>query len=395
MLVGILLGVLLPLVASGQNLTVLHSFQDSPADGSWPCSGVALDAGGQMYGTTQFGGASNFGIVFELDATGAETVVYQFLGGDDGGNPCAPLALAASGAIYGSTSFSEPAYGTIFRMRDGNIDASYGFPGGSLGAFPSGVTLGNDGLLYGATGQGGAGQCDGGCGTIYSIDGSGHETVLHMFNGPDGAGPSAPLVQDAEGNLYGTTVAGGLNNSDKICPGGCGTVFVLTRSGKFTCLHKFTAGASDGWFVPSGVVLDVNGNLFGTTAGGGTWNDGVIYEITTAGEEKILYNFAGEPDGQNPNGLTISAGRLYGTTLLGGTAGDLCYTGGCGTIFEFDESHGETVLHRFNGMTDGDQPTGTVSFDREGNMYGTTISGPQNGCSFSHGGCGTVWKLSP
>jgi uncharacterized repeat protein (TIGR03803 family) len=393
-LMGILLGVVVLPIASGQNLTVLHNFQGSPADGNSPCSGVALNAGGEMYGTTQVGGASDYGTVFELDATGAETVIYQFVGGDSGAHPCAPLALAASGTIYGSTGFSESAYGTIFRMRGGNIDASYGFPGGSLGAFPSGVTLGDDGFLYGITGQGGAGQC-GGCGTIYRIDGSGHETVLHMFNGPDGAYPSAPLIQDTEGNLYGTTVAGGLNNSLKLCPNGCGTVFKLTRSGTFTCLHKFTGGTSDGWYVPSGVVLDANGNLFGTTAGGGTWNDGVIYEITTAGEEKILYNFAGEPDGQNPNGLTISAGKLYGTTLLGGTAGDLCYTGGCGTIFEFDESQRETVLYRFSGITDGDEPTGTVSFDHEGNMYGTTTSGPENGCSFSHGGCGTIWKLTP
>jgi uncharacterized repeat protein (TIGR03803 family) len=398
-LAGLLLfvGCALPAnVAHAQTLTTLHSLQGPPEDGSWPCAGVTLDPAGNMYGTAQFGGESNYGVVFEVEATGAEAVLHSFVG-SGGQNPCAPLIRSATGDLYGTTVYGGiDGNGTLFRMQGSALTVIYEFKGTPDGQGPFGGLVENiDGNLYGTTAGGGSGGCAGGCGTIYRVDRSGHETVVYSFDGSNGANPGATLIHDSEGNLYGTATDGGLNDSNQLCPGGCGTVFMLSRPGKFTCLHKFIGGTSDGWYVPAGLVRDAEGNLYGTTAGGGAWNGGVIYEITNSGKEKILYNFSGMPDGENPNQLTIANGKLYGTTYIGGQSDILCYDGGCGTIFEFERSGRESVLYRFGGINDGGQPDGPVTFDREGNMYGTTQSGIEDGCTLSQGGCGTIWKLSP
>jgi uncharacterized repeat protein (TIGR03803 family) len=382
-------------LARAQILTTLYSLQGPPGDGNWPCAGVTLDPAGNMYGTTQFGGASDYGTVFELDAAGAETVLHEF-SWTDGASPCAPLILSATGDLFGTTIYGGPnGNGTVFRMRGTELTVVYEFEGAPDGQNPFGGLVENvDGNLYGTTAGGGIGNCAGGCGTIYRIDKNGNESVVYSFSGIDGANPGSTLIHDPEGNLYGTAEFGGLNNSNKLCPGGCGTVFMLSRSGNFTCLHKFTGGTSDGWSPSSAVVRDSAGHLYGTTGGGGSWGAGVIYEITGVGREKILYNFNGMPESVGPNQLTIARGKLYGTTYLGGQSGPSCYYSGCGTIFEFDPSGSEKVLFHFGGITDGAQPTGPVVFDSEGNMYGTTQSGMKDGCPFSHGGCGTIWELS-
>lgn len=380
--------------ASSQMLTTLYNFQGPPSDGSWPCAGVVLDATGNLYGTTQFGGQDDDGTTFKLDTNGMETLLHSFTAGTDGENPCDPLAIGPRNELFGTALYGGyNGNGTVFVIQNDKFKAAYDFPGGSDGSFPDGLQYSN-GALYGTTAQGGNAQCAGGCGTIFKLDRFGHQTVLYSFHGSDGRGPGAGVIRDEKGNLYGTTNFGGQNN---LCPPyGCGTVFKLDPLNKLTVLHSFTGGANDGWFVVTGVVQDSKGNLFGTTSGGGTWNMGTIYEITNGGEEKVLYNFSGPPDGATPNQLFLAPNdMLYGTTYSGGDATQCVgLGGGCGTIFMADKLGHERVLYRFSGITDGAQPTGPVVFDSEGNMYGTTQSGVEGACPFEpHYGCGTVWKL--
>jgi uncharacterized repeat protein (TIGR03803 family) len=386
-----------PVLARSQTLTTLYSFQGPPADGLTPEGGVALDPSGNVFGTTESGGQADNGTVYELDAGGVETVLHSFQFFIDGDNPYAHLIRGPRGTLYGTTIYGGPnGNGTVFSIRGTILTVLYEFRDSPDGQGPfGGVVEDMDGNLYGTTAGGGTGGCAGGCGTIYRLDKAGHESVVHSFDGPNGAYPSATLIHDREGNLYGTTVGGGLDNSNEMCPGGCGTVFMLSRSGKFTVMHKFTYGTGDGWYVVEGVVRDGEGNLYGVTSGGGAWRDGTIYEITNTGEEKVLYSFAGPPDGSNPGPLVIANGRLYGTTVSGGQPSCWDSYGGCGTIFEFDPSGTEKVLYAFGGVTDGAVPVGPITFDSEGNMYGTTESGPKDGCPFSHGGCGTIWKFAP
>jgi uncharacterized repeat protein (TIGR03803 family) len=212
------------------------------------------------------------------------------------------------------------------------------------------------------------------------------------------------VVRDSVGNLYGTTNYGG----DLGCysPDGCGTVFKIDRTGKESVLHAFT-GASDGAFPKGALIRDSEGNLYGTTYEGGNESCGpgcgVVFQLNPAGKEIILHSFTGPPDGKWPDGQTAgpglvrdAAGNLYGTTQFGGAAGG-CYGDGCGTIFKLDASGHETVLYSFTGGADGSVPQDLI-LDAAGNLYGTTNFGGYSGgdCARNYYvGCGVVFKLSP
>jgi uncharacterized repeat protein (TIGR03803 family) len=206
-------------------------------------------------------------------------------------------------------------------------------------------------------------------------------TVLYNFTGsPDGAAPVAGVVRDSEGNLYGTTLVGG-NNS--------GTVFEVSANGTETILHSFR-GKRDGSEPWAGLVRDPQGNLYGTTAYGGAFNFGVVFEVTKAGKERVLYSFAGLPDGQHPMAGLVrdAAGNFYGTTSAGG-GGNCNYGAGCGTVFMLSNTGTETVLHSFAGGTmDGASPVAGLVRDASGNLYGTTYGGGASGL-------GTVFKVDP
>lgn len=206
-------------------------------------------------------------------------------------------------------------------------------------------------------------------------------TVLYNFTGsPDGAAPFADLVRDSEGNLYGTTLVGG-NNS--------GTVFEVSANGTETILHTFR-GKRDGSEPWAGLVRDRQGNLYGTTGNGGAFNFGVVFEVTKAGKERVLYSFAGLPDGQHPMAGLVrdAAGNFHGTTS-GGGGGNCNYGAGCGTVFMLSNSGTETVLHSFTGGTmDGATPVARLVRDASGNLYGTTNGGGASGL-------GTVFKVDP
>jgi uncharacterized repeat protein (TIGR03803 family) len=294
------------------------------------------------------------------------TVLYSFSGGEDGGNPFADLVMDRDGNLYGTTaSGGFSGFGTVFKVdNSGNETVLHSFSGVD-GAVPlAGLVLDREGNLYGTTAFGGSSfidnLADSGNGTVFKVDSQGNETVLHSFmNVPDGEEPSAGLIMDRDGNLYGTAAGGGSS--------GDGTVFKVDGYGNETVLFSFSG--VDGANPLAGLVLDRDGNLYGTTAGGGSSTLGTVFKLGTDGKETVLYNFLNTPDGAAPRaGLVRSKeGNLYGTTTIGGSSG-------FGTVFRVDSFGRERVLHSFSGV-DGAVPFAGLVMDRDGNVFGTTTFG--------------------
>jgi uncharacterized repeat protein (TIGR03803 family) len=335
--------------------TVLHSFAGG-TDGANPYSGLVQDSTGNLYGTTYYGGAPNHGTVFKLDPTDTETVLYSFAGGTDGANPYASLVQDPAGNLYGTTQRGGASgQGTVFKVDTvGTETVLYNFTGGSDGGSPDGaLVLDAAGNLYGTTFGGGA-LCDHRriyCGVVFKLDTTGTEIVLHTFTGgTDGFFPVAGLVRDSAGTLYGTTSE-------------AGTIFQLDATGNETVLYSFTGGASGG-NPYAGLVRDPAGNLYGTTNYGGdsTCGNGsgcgVVFQLDTTGTETVLYRFTGGADGANPElGRLIrdSAGNLYGTTQLGGPSNNGVVFKIAGTSATFNVS---VVLAGSGGGTVTSSPAG-------------------------------------
>lgn len=369
----LMLTALRPQAEAQTNFKVVYSFKGSNAsDGSSPSGTLIRDGVGNLYGTAGSGGTTNAGTVFKLSARGRETQLYSFIGGGaDGVGPRGALVLDAAGNIYGATySGGTPNAGTLFKVDPtGTETLVYSFTGGTDGAYPyGGVVRDAAGNLYGTTAGGGVStNCSGGCGTVFKVDPSGKETVLYSFTGtPDGYNVQAGLVRDTAGNLYGTTVNGGTSTN---CSGGCGLVFKVSSSGHETVLYGFT-GNPDGGVPIASLVRDATGNLYGTTYYGGTNNVGTVFKVDAGGKESVRYSFNGGTDGEYPQaGLLLDpAGNLYGTTYYGGS-------GGYGTVFEVDASGAETILHSFDGRNNGRYPSNGLTRDAGGNLYGTAGGG--------------------
>jgi uncharacterized repeat protein (TIGR03803 family) len=359
-----------------QTLEVLYRFTGG-ADGENPVAGVVRDAAGNLYGTTAcFYCVSGYGSVFKVDKNGNETTLHSFSGGTDGQNPDAGLIRDAAGNLYGAAS-SGGAYGsgTIFKVdTTGKMTVLYNFGGyANDGEEPFAELIQDvEGNLYGTTPFGGASLQ----GTVFKLDTSGNETLLHSFSGADGAIPFGGLVQDAARNIYGTTYEGGTYNN--------GTVFKLTSSGTETVLHSFFRGQ------PSATLLLKAGNLYGTAANGGSTGSGVVFKLSDSTEKgEALHSFKGTPDGGEPTARLVrdAAGNLYGTTFLGGASG-------AGTIFKLDITGHETVLYSFTGGTDGGNPESSLVMDAAGNLYGTTYLGGETASCFAPNGCGVVFKFT-
>ena len=356
-------GVVYGVDAAGQE-KVLYSFTGL-ADGGNPYGGVIRDSAGNLYGTTGAGGTSGYGVVFKLDKAGQETVLYAFTGGADGGYSYAGVIRDSAGNLYGTTSSGGTAgYGVVFEVNTcGQETVLYSFTGGADGGYSyAGVIRGSAGNLYGTTSSGGIGQGYAGYGVVFKLSTAGQETVLYSFTGgADGGNPGAGVIHDSAGNLYGTTTSGGT--------AGQGVVFKLSTGGQETVLYSFTGGA-DGGYPSAGVIRDSAGNLYGTASYGGTADVGVVFKVNTSGQETVLYSFAGGANGAYPySGLVgDSAGNLYGTTYAGGTAG-------LGVVYKVDAAGQETVLYTFPPPHDGASPTAGVVRDSAGNLYGTTGAG--------------------
>jgi len=270
---------------------------------------------------------------------------------------------------------------TALRAHAQTETVLHSFAGRPDGATPSSVLiLDTKGNLYGVTFSGGAYSKNG---TVFKMTPSGTETILHRFHpqrNEDGGGPTG-LVLDKNGNLYGTTADGGAN--------GRGTVFKLTPSKTETVLYSFGANGTDGSTPCYGVALDTQGNLYGMTFYGGAYGGGTAFKVTPSGTETILHSFnTNGTDGYFPFASPIldKKGNLYGTTYYGGA---YCSPYGCGTVFELTPSGTETILYSFGADgVDGQYPEAGLVFDEEGNLYGTTRYGGAYGN-------GTVFELMP
>ncbi len=329
--------------------TVLYKFGTEAGDGAVPLAGLIRDAEGNLYGTTTGAGGNLAGTVFMLDSKNNETVLYNFCTTvvsevcTDGQLTDAGLVQDTAGNLYGTTyNGGVHNYGTVFKVDPATkvetVLYSFCSVGGTKctdGAWPAASLIRDTaGNLYGTTSYGGT---DNG-GTVFKLDTEGQLTVLYRFcsavDCTDGNGPSAPLIRDAAGNLYGTTSAGGANNG--------GTVFKLDTTGHETVLYSFCSACgkcTDGEY-PNAVIADANGNFYGTTGSGGANNKGTVFELDATGNQRVLYSFCSVVasggncnDGESPEaGLTRDAeGNLYGTTSDGGVSN---YFGlGYGTAF--------------------------------------------------------------
>jgi uncharacterized repeat protein (TIGR03803 family) len=407
--------------------SVLHTFT-GPPNGAL-LTGSVLDAQGNLYGTTGYGGDSacdppyGCGSVFKLDTAGAETVLYSFSGtGGDGANPWASLVRDAKGNLYGTTvnggdlACNTPdGCGSVFKLDTAGAETVlYSFTGGPDGADPfGGLVLDARGNLYGTTKNGGAY----GYGTVFKLappvppSVTWTETVLYSFTGSGGGGaePMAGLLQDPQGNLYGTTKGGGAYSE--------GTAFELDTTGKEIVLYSFCSASNcaDGAVPWAGLVRDVQGNLYGTARFGGDLacdapdGCGTVFKLDTTGNETVLHTFTGSGgDGADPFvGLVRDAqGNLYGTTFYGGDLS--CNDGGgsnlgCGVVFKLATTNTETVLYSFTGTGgDGAYPLSELVRDAQGNLYGGNAGGGDLACTtgtIGQGttliGCGTLFKLTP
>jgi uncharacterized repeat protein (TIGR03803 family) len=381
--------VLMASAHSGAQEKAIFTF--SYAEGESPRAGLTIDAKGNLYGTTAFGGAHGGGAVFELspeeNGDWTEKTVYSFgafLG--DAREPLAGVVLDSEGRLYGTTfGGGKQTYGTVFRLTPHAVggwteEVLYSFDASTTdGASPwGGVVLDSKGNVYGTTYGGGTH----GGGTFFELTakatGEWTEKTLHSFTNTtpdDGYEPRGDLIFDKEGNLYGTTYSGGEFS--------LGTAFELSPeaggSWKEKLIYSFGSSYTEPWNPQAGLVFDAKGNLYGTTNSGGSPCDscGTVYELSPGADgkwtAKALHSFAtGTKDGQSPEGSVVfdSQGNLYGTTFYGGADRH-------GIVFELTPgtaaSWTEKVLHSFS-EEDGYPLCGMVR-DKAGNLYGTTSSG--------------------
>jgi uncharacterized repeat protein (TIGR03803 family) len=300
--------------------------------------------------------------------------VYRFKGGaGDGCNSGAKVTFAPGGTLYGTTDFCGPSgNGVVFELApDGTETVLHFFTGGADGAQPDGaVTRLANGDLVGTTTSGGPN----GSGTLFKITKKGKFKVLHAFTSTDGSLARGNLHLDEDGNFYGTALFGGAN--------GAGTVFKYAADGTFSVLHAFTGGA-DGQFPEHGVVADSAGNLFGVTAFGGAHDNGSVFKIDAAGNFSTVYSFTGGADGGFLyGGLAIdSEGTLYGSTGNGGA-------NSAGTVFKLTQDGTLTTLYDFTGGADGASPEGDMLLVGK-NLYSTAYGGGDPSCL-----CGLVYEVT-
>jgi uncharacterized repeat protein (TIGR03803 family) len=410
---------------------VLYSFK-SGTDGNFPSGALVFDTAGNLYGTTVNGGSSGTclygqgtgcGIVFQLkpnqSGNWTENVLHRFQGGSDGANPNGSPIFDSAGNLYGATfqggSGSSNGCGTIFQLKPAQLKPAQLKPvatgwteslvrtfcsaGGNDGYFPGpGLIKDAAGNIYGLTASGGR-NLGGVAFMLTPGSGGWTETVLHSFClvgscSNLGAQPVAGLILDAAGNLYGETSAGGQVKFGCLdgFPPGCGVVFKLTSQpdGKWTetVPHHFTG--PDGGGPASSLISDGSGNLYGTTSYDGAFGFGTVFRMSPKSSggwtTSILYNFRGDSgQGAINTGVVIdAAGNLYGASNPGGSC--------CSVVYKLTpEQNGRwqySALYKFSGGQDGGEPSGSLIFDNQGNLYGVAGTGGANGA-------GVVFEITP
>lgn len=390
--------------ASAQTLTTIYNFGFGPADGANPQAGLVLDNSGILFGTTALGGTprSN-GTAFrlKLGAGGGwnEKVLHRFQGPKDGSQPLGRLTVTSSGKVFGTASAGGTnGKGTAFVLTPPAVPGGpwttkvlYNFGGSATdGASPNARLLAANPGFYGVTRDGGSN----GAGTVFQLKAaagsSWTETVLYSFGfAPDAAFPAGELVADKNGNLYGTTTLGGINNQ--------GAVYQLApppiTGGPWTETVIYSFNGTDGTLPGGGLQFDAKGKLSGTTNGGGAQSGGTVFQLTPPAikgnpwTQAVLFDFSGGSlDGGSPSaGVIFYKGSLFGTASSGGA-------GGAGAVFQLAPpvgGHGpwtETILHSFTSR-DGFAPRSQL-VQKNGIFYGTTSQGGVFGT-------GTVFALLP
>ena len=341
------------------NVATLYSF--SGLDGAYPVASLAQGSNSLFYGTTSFGGSNTSecvvngtsapagcGALFSLTLPNTFALLYSFgpFYSALAVSPQAPLIQATSGLWYGSN------------IVGGNSSCS-----GRIGT-----------------------SSNSGCGSLFTYSSSSGVSAAHTFSGADGAYPEGALLQNKDGNLYGVTSGGGLLTCSSYDSLGCGTVFQMTAGGSIKTIHSFNT--TDGAHPLPSLIFGSDGSMYSVTvfggnstcSGGAQWQGcGTVFKIDTAGNFTLLHSFSG-PDGAYPTALIQSTdGDLYGTTQGGGDSS--CsgrYGPGCGTVFKMDSAGNVTVLHSFTGQSDGSWPESGVVQGADGNLYGTTAYGGTN-----------------
>jgi uncharacterized repeat protein (TIGR03803 family) len=300
-------------------LTVLHDFGGTASDGKDPVT-IIRNSTGTIFGITSFGGANNQGNIFKLAPNGTETILYSFT--TENVLPLS-LLLASTGDLYGYHVDNDSNFnvGSVFKLTHGGVFSHiYTFCSLSNcadGSLPWGPLILKGGNLYGATEYGGVqAPNDLGLGVVFELTPGGQETVLHEFTGSpnDGDLPMAKVTQDSAGNLYGTTEYGGTQDQ--------GTIYKIDTSGVESILYNFCslANCADGGLPISPVVVDAEGNLFGTTWHGGSSNDGgTVYRLSPAGVFTVLHDAVSGKAGVGSKLVMSASGSLYGMTYFGGT----------------------------------------------------------------------------
>jgi uncharacterized repeat protein (TIGR03803 family) len=375
----------------------IHTF--SGADGAEPESGPAQTTDGILYGTTAYGGQYSYGSVYQITTNGIFSTIFSFTNETDGTNPWPGLAPGTNGFLYGTAGGGNyynqyNIYGgVIYRIStNGTYTGLHTFAFPTDGALPGPLVKSSAGsAFFGATQIGGT-NLDAedqygnviGCGTIFRINTNGTFSTVFSFGGTNGAGPAGPLLRATDNHLYGMAAGGtgfaGLNTGS--IASGNGTIFKVETNGvSYTNLVFFniTNGANPDH---NGLVQTPDGELFGTTRGGGANNNGTVFAVSTNGVFENLYSFTGGNDGAQPDCTLVYAsdGNLYGTTYSGGT-------NNLGTIFEIGTNGVLNSLFSFNG-TNGAYPEGALLGAKDGNIYGATVGDVTNTA-------GTVFTYSP
>ena len=357
-----------PITAAGVSLDSLWSLTGSNG-GQYIYSPLAVGSSGYLYGTALDGGPLNDGVIYRYNTNGTFSTLLAF-NSNNGANPYAGFWLGHDGFYYGATS-SGGAYtnGTLMRINAGGALLTLASLNGENGANPfAGMIQAVDNNYYGTTENGGAY----GYGTVFRSTTSGTVTTLASFAGFDGAYPSGSLVQGTDGNFYGTTESGGAN--------GYGTIFKITPSGTLTTLFSFDDGNAGGAPIP-GLIQASDGNFYGTAIEGGIYGNGTVFSMTPTGTVTPIYSFTGGEDGANPWGALMQAadGNIYGTTQGGGTYG-------YGTVFRLAPSGPLVTIAQFDNYN-GAYPSAPLVQGAGGILYGTTLQG--GATNF-----GTIYKLA-
>jgi uncharacterized repeat protein (TIGR03803 family) len=379
--------------SSATTFTTIDSFDRT--DGKLPYAALAQATDGNLYGTTYYGGAASSGNVFKISLAGVLKSSYSLCSESDCADGEYTYALPVQGTdgnLYGTTYLGGANdQGTVFKLSlSGTLTTLHSFDG-TDGAEPlAGVVQASNGAFYGTTYNGGSK----GDGTVFKVTPSGAFTTLHSFcsqtNCTDGENPFGGLILGTDGNLYGTTLAGGSH--------GDGTVFRIIPSGSLTTLHSFCSqgGCPDGEFPQTGLVQATDGNFYGTTILGGAYGNGTIFKMTPTGSVTTLYNVCSEsgcPDGNYLYGALTQAtdGNLYGIMDIGGAHG-------YGTIFRITTAGSLTTLYSFcsesgcNTPKAGSCRTPMGRYTGQRRMAEPTATAQSSACRW---GSGPLWKRCP